>query len=98
MTLDDVRCIFNRALMKAFDRTKWLLTFTVLALCGVMTVFFRGVAVNATQWLVLSMTFLPIFLCAGILLSLGILLIRIYHDEVKEKRVSYKKTLSNSWE
>ena len=98
MTLDDVRFIFNRAFSKTFIKSKLVLTFVVLVLGGVMAVFFRGVAVDAGQWLSLSFTFLPIFLCAGVIFSLGILLIRIYHDEIKERKVSYKKTLGKSWE
>lgn len=98
MTLDDVRFIFNRAVFETFSKTKLMMTFLVLALCGVLVVFFRGVAVDASQWLTLSLTFLPIFLCAGVLLSLGIILIRIYHDEIKERKVSYKTTFGKSWE
>lgn len=98
MTLDDIRFIFNRAFSKTFIKSKLVLTFVVLVLGGVMAVFFRGVAVDAGQWLSLSFTFLPIFLCAGVVFSLGILLIRIYHDEIKERKVSYKKTLGKSWE
>ena len=60
--------------------------------------FFRGLALNASQWVQLSLTFLPIFLCTGILLSMGILLIRIYHDEVKKKEVIYWNIIRRSWE
>lgn len=98
MTLNDVQNIFNRAVFGTLDKAKLFLTFIVLALCGVLVVFFRGVAVDASQWLALSLTFLPVFICAGVLLSLGVLLIRIYHDEVKDRKVSYKKTLGKSWE
>lgn len=98
MTLDEVQFIFNRAIFATFCKAKLLLTFVVLALCGVLVVFFRGVGIEAGQWLSLSLTFLPIFLCAGVLFSLGILLIRIYHDEIKGRKVSYRKTLWKSWE
>jgi hypothetical protein len=98
MTLDEVQRIFNRSWFSTFHKAKLLLTFVVLALCGVLIVFFKGVGIQAGQWLSQSLTFLPVFMCAGVLFSLGILLIRIYHDEVKEKPVSYKETLSRSWE
>lgn len=98
MTLDQLQFIFNRAAFRTFEKTKILLTFAVLVLCGVMAVFFRGVAVDATQWLALSLTFLPIFVSGGILLSLGILLIRVYHDEIKERQIIYKDILNKSWE
>jgi len=98
MTLDDVQFIFNRALSKTFDKKKLLLVFLVLALCGILVVFFRGLAVNAGQWLLMSLSFLPVFLCAGVLLSTGILIIRIYHDEIKHKEIKYADVLAKSWD
>jgi hypothetical protein len=90
--------IFNRALAFTFSRKKLLFVFCILALSGLLVVFFRGLALHAGQWVQLSLTFLPIFICTGILLSMGILLIRIYHDEIKQKEVNYWNTLSRSWE
>ena len=98
MTFEEIQLIFNRALFNTFQRAKLLLTFVVLAMCGVLVVFFKGVSVQAGQWLAQSLTFLPIFMCAGVLFSLGILLIRIYHDEVKGRSVSYRRILLRSWE
>ncbi len=96
MNLSDIQFIFNRAVSLTFSKKKLLLAFTVLALCGLLVVFFRGAAIGAGQWVVMSLTFLPFFLCAGVLLSLGIVLTRIYHDEVKLKPVKYREILSNS--
>lgn len=98
MTFEEIQSIFNRALFNTFHRANLLLTFIVLAMCGVLVVFFKGVSVQAGQWLAQSLTFLPIFLCAGVLFSLGILLIRIYHDEVKGRKVSFRRILLRSWE
>lgn len=98
MTLKDIQFIFNRALSKSFSLKKNLLVFAFLALCGVLVVFFRGLSVNAGQWLLMSLAFLPIFLCGGVLLSLGIFLIRIYHDEIKKKEVPYLDVLGKSWD
>jgi hypothetical protein len=72
--------------------------FIVLALSGLLVVFFRGLAVTSGLWVTLSLTFLPIFLLAGVLMSAGILLIRVYHDEVKKRPVQYKSVLAKSWE
>lgn len=74
------------------------MVFLVLALCGLLVVFFRGLSIHAGQWILMSLTFLPFFLCAGVLLSMGILLIRVYHDEIKEKPINYSEILSKSWE
>src|SRR5208337_2873553 len=81
-----------------FSKKKFLFVFSLLVLSGLLVVFFRGLALHAGQWVQLSLTFLPIFICSGILLSMGILLIRMYHDEVKQRDVNFWNTLSRSWE
>lgn len=98
ITFANLQLMFNRAIAHSLSKKKFLLVFTILALCGVLVVFFRGLAVDANEWLLMSLTFLPIFLCAGILLSMGIILIRIYHDEIKKKKVRYTEILAKSWE
>lgn len=98
MNFNDISSIFNRSLILTFSKKKLLSVFCILALSGLLVVFFRGLSLHAGQWVKLSLTFLPIFICTGILLSMGILLIRIYHDEVKKKEVNYRQTLSRSWE
>lgn len=98
MNLSDIRFSFNRALSLTFGRKKLLLVFSVLALCGLMVVFFRALAINAGQWVLMSLSFLPIFLCAGILLATGVILVRIYHDEVKQKPTRYRDIVAKSWE
>lgn len=97
MNFDSVSFAFNRALSLTFSRKKMLIVFSLLALSGLLVVFFRGLALHAGEWVRLSLTFLPIFLCAGILLSIGIFLIRVYHHEVKQKGSSYWAILSDSW-
>lgn len=92
------RLLFTRAFSKTFSRGKLLLTSVFLLLCGSFFVFCQGASVHSGDWIALSLLFLPVFASAGALLSLGILLIRIYHDEVKERVVSYRKVLEKSWE
>lgn len=98
MDFQNISFIFNRALALTFSRKKLLFAFCLLVLSGLLVVFFRGLALHASQWVKLSLTFLPIFICTGILLSMGILLIRIYHDEIKRKEINYWQILSRSWE
>ena len=90
--------LFNRALLYTFVKKKVFTVFCVLALTGLFAVFFRGLAWQSGQWVQLSLTFLPIFLCGGILLSLGIFLIRVYHNEVKKRPTSYRAVFAKSWE
>ena len=98
MTLDDLQLMFNRALFLTFNKKKLLCVFSVLAGCGLLAVFFRGLAFTSGYWMSLSLSFLPIFLCSGILLALGIFLVRIYHDEVKGKEVSMRSVFLKSWD
>lgn len=98
MDFQDFSTIFNRSIAHIFTKKKLLFVFSILALSGLLVVFFRGLSLHAGQWVQLSLTFLPIFICTGILLSMGILLIRIYHDEVKQREVNYLTILSRSWD
>lgn len=98
MDFNSITYGFNRAVQYTFNLKKIVTVFFVLALCGLLVVFFRGLAWNAGQWVQLSLTFLPIFLCGGILLSLGIFLIRVYHNDVKKLGTSYRKIVIDSWE
>ena len=96
MTWKEVEHIFNRALRLTFSRRKLLFTVPILIFCGLISVCFRTLGVQAHDWLATSMTFLPIFFCSAVLLSAGIILTRIYHHEVKELPISYRKTFSDS--
>jgi hypothetical protein len=98
MNYFEIQPLFDRAVRLTFSKTKWLITFGVLALCGVFTVFSKGLAESANKWLAMSLTFLPVFLCFGILLALGVVLIRGYHDEIKKKTVNYPEIFKASWE
>lgn len=98
MNWDEIRQSFNRALERTFSWIKVGIVFSVLALCGLLGVFCKGVAPYAGQWLVMSLTFVPILITAGILLALGILLIRIYHHEIKNLPVNVWELLGKSWE
>lgn len=97
MTLNQIAFIFNRALSLTFIRKKLVLVFSLLALTGLLVVFFRGLAMHSGEWVQLSLTFLPIFLCTGVLLALGIFLIRVYHHEIKQREFTYKELASHSW-
>ena len=44
------------------------------------------------------MAFLPLFISSSILIALGIVLIRGYHNEIKQRPVPYWKIITDSWE
>ena len=98
MNWKEIEHVFNRALTLTFSRKKLLFTVPTLVFCGLVIVCFRALGSRANDWLAISMTFLPIFFCSSILLAVGIILSRIYHHEVKNLPVSYRKTLSVSKE
>lgn len=96
MTYQEIEETFNRALRHSFSRKKSLFVFLILLVCGVLTVFCRAISYNTTPWVKMSLSFLPIFLCTGILLAAGVLLIRMYYHEVKGLSYRFRKLLSQS--
>lgn len=96
MSWEQLEKIFNRALMLSFSRKRWLLIFPVLALCGLVAVICRTLSYGASQWIQMSLAFLPMFVCASLVLASGIVLVRVYHDEVKGLEVDYLRTIRGS--
>lgn len=98
LQLSDLQFAFNRAMVHTFNYRKLLLTFAGMLLCGLLIVFFQAASFYASGWMAMSLFFFPLFLCVGILLSTGVLLIRIYHDEIKQRDISLRDLLIYSWE
>jgi hypothetical protein len=98
MRWEDLEKCFNRAFFLSFSKKKALLVFPMLVLCGILVVFCRALALDASGWIAMSLIFLPIFLSSGILLSLGVFLIRIYYHEVKGLKGRYREILKHSWQ
>ena len=98
MTWKELELIFNRAFRFTLSRRKLLFTAPVLIFCGLVSVFCRALASSTSDWLASSVTFLPIFFCTPVLLVAGIILMRIYHHEVKGLPASYRRTFQRSKE
>ncbi|MFA5250856.1 MAG: hypothetical protein WC371_05565 [Parachlamydiales bacterium] len=96
MLLKDVELCFNRAVHYTFSKKKFWIIFPVLILCGILIVFCRALSVGSISWMALSTVFLPIFLCAGVLLAVGTLLCRIYYHEVKSLKFHIHEIFSKS--
>lgn len=96
MTWKEVETIFNRALSYTFSRKKLLFTAPILIFCGLVSVCFRLLGAQGHGWLAISMKFMPLFFCSSVLLAAGIVLIRVYHHEVKGLPLSYRKTFQDS--
>ena len=96
MSWAEIEKAFNRALFLSFSKKKFALAFPVLVLCGILFVFCRALGLEASNWVSLSLTFLPILLSSGILLALGVLLIRIYVHESKQLTLSVRRLFGAS--
>ncbi len=79
----DVERAFSRALFGSFSKRKLALTFPVLVACGLLIVFCRAVAFQASEWVSMSLSFLPMLLSAGLLLALGVVLVRMHLSEAR---------------
>lgn len=87
---------FNRAMVHSLSWKRLLLTFPVLAVCGILVVFCQALSAHATPWLQLCLGFLPIFLISGLLLALGVVLTKMYTFEVRNMTVNVRRLLSSS--
>lgn len=98
MTFQEVEQMFNRAFQYAFSKKKFLFMFPVLLTCGVMIVFCRALSLDVNPWVWMSLAFLPVFLCTGVLLAAGVLLTRMYYHEVKGLAFGFRKLLTQSFQ
>jgi len=73
-----------------------VIVFFVLVLGGLFSVICRVVSIGASQWVRMSLTFLPMFICAGLLLAAGFVLVRVYVDEMKGREISFFKTIKGT--
>lgn len=96
MRWTDIEKAFSRAVLLSFSKKKMMLTFPVLVLCGILIVFCRAVAYEASDWIAMSLAFLPILLSSGILLALGVLLIRIHMHEAKNLTLHFRRLITGS--
>ena len=96
MTLSEIEQIFNRAFSKVFCRKKILFLFPILIAFGILTVFCRTLYLGVNHWVWMSLSFLPIFLCTGVLLAAGVLLTKMYIFEVKGMDYKIGKLFTSS--
>lgn len=96
MFFKELEHLFERAARFIFSKAKLLITAITLTLLGVLVICSMGLSFHAGEWVTLSLAFLPIFLATSVLAALGVLLIRSYHDEVKNKEVDMKKIIRSS--
>ncbi len=98
MTSLELEKVFDRALAHVFSKRKFFFLFPILVVCGFLMVVCKTLSIGAGSWVAVSLTFLPIFLSTGFLLSGGVVLIRAYHNELKKHPFSLMKILQESWQ
>lgn len=98
MIWTDIGFCFDRALQLSFSLKKLFFVCIVLWCCGFTLLLCKSLGLHAQEWLMLNWNFLPFFSIGILGLSLGVLLIRFYHDELKDKKINYAKTFSLSKE
>lgn len=96
MNWNDIEFSFNRALRLSFSMKKLVFVFVVLWCSGFGLLLCKSFGPQTQDWLMLNWNFLPFFAIGILGLSLGVLLIRLYRDEIKERRTNYRKTFSLS--
>jgi len=98
MTFNDLERCFKRALIFSFDKKKILFAYPFLFLCGIIFAFARSIAYSSSQWVVLSLIFLPILFSFAIIFILGVFLVKIYYSEVKNQKASYFEVMKSSFD
>lgn len=96
MIWNDFEKSFAQAASRSLSRRKILLAFLTLSLCGLFFVFCRALALETSPWVSMSLVFLPLLLSSGLLLSLGVLLVRMYTYETKGLALSMGRLFAGS--
>ena len=96
MKFYDLEKVLKRAFKHSFQLKKIFFAYPFLFLCGLAVVLFRSIAFAATNWIVFSLIFVPIFFSISIFSILGVLLCKIYYNEVKNQKNSYIEIFKKS--
>lgn len=98
MEFAEIESMCQRAGSYCMSKAKLALASLVIVLCGLLFVFCQSFGLFAGAWVGFSLAFLPLFVSGGLLMGLGVVLIRSYHDEIKKKEGSIKQQLLRSWQ
>lgn len=97
MNFSHIEECFNKAFFHSFSKKKLLVVFPVLLLCALLVIFCQALSIGSSNWISMSMIFLPIFLTSGLFLSIGVLIIQIYYHERKNLAWNFGIIFSKSW-
>ncbi len=77
---------FNRALKQSFCWSKWIGCSVSIVVIGLIFLFFGTLAASSAGWLKATLGLLPLFLSVGLFCSLGVILVKLYDDELQRKK------------
>ncbi|MEI6243356.1 MAG: hypothetical protein WCP39_08165 [Chlamydiota bacterium] len=89
--------LLQKALQHSFSPKKLFFAFPFLFLCCTLILLCHKLLTNTENWLTLSLSFLPILGTGSLLLTLGIFLIRSYHQEKTQQKILFISTLQQSF-
>ena len=95
-TFEEIGALFNRSWLHAFSKKKFLLTLVFMLIASFFFVFCESIALEGSSWVAISFSFLPVFLCAGLFLTLGTLIIRMYFQEIKGVKYKFGDLIKQS--
>ncbi len=98
MIFNQIEKCFNKALKESFVKKKIYFTAPFILLCGLFFVFCHTVSLTCGPWMRLFLLFFPLFLSFGTLLMVGVVLIKAYVSEAKQKEHSFKKIVYQSYQ
>jgi len=96
MTLNELQPQIVRAMHSSLQPMKLLATFGMLLLIGILFVFFNAMGLETFEWAKSCLKFISWFLSCGIVLSCGSFFIRIYREEVNQRKIDMKEVLQKS--
>jgi hypothetical protein len=97
MMVEELGLLFNRAFNKVWNKESLLGTWLVLLICAWLVVFFHGLSLQTNAWIALAVNNVPLFISVGILLAWGIVLVRRYHNQLKNTDKSTLEVVKSSW-
>ncbi len=92
----DLEKAFTRALLLSISKKKLLLAFPAIVLCSLVAIVCGALGLHASEWMAMSLGFLAYLLSSGLLLTLGVLIIRLHHHESKQKSLPIKDLIYGS--
>lgn len=96
MNIENIQTQLYRAINHTLVIKKLIIAFIALIACGLTWIFFVTLAQQEQLWAAIGMYFAGFFACiAGILVS-GVFFVRLYYNEVKERKKAYRAVLKQS--